>query len=277
MTHHRAAHASRASEAGFALLEVVVSAAVFAVVAVAVLAGIDGAQSSTGREKSRSVAANLAERDQERMRAMQVDTLADYTLTATENVDGNAFTIVSTGEWVRDDTGGTVELPERLHAGGLPPHQLDGDEQARRHEHQAHRHPEPRGPVGGLPRRPRLARRAGQRPQRRRRPRHRRVHRRSRVGHRHDERVGLRGLRVHRDRQLQHHAQPPGLGRPLRQHRVGRQPGRHVGHAQHSLDGLRPRRVRTGDGQDLQAELDHPGGRQRAELLLPSALGHQQR
>jgi type II secretory pathway pseudopilin PulG len=96
------------SEAGFALLEVIVSAAVLALVAVAVLAGIDGAQSSTGREKARSVAANLAEQDQERLRSLQVDSLADYSETRNVNVDGSDFTIVSTGTWVRDDTGGTV-------------------------------------------------------------------------------------------------------------------------------------------------------------------------
>jgi type II secretory pathway pseudopilin PulG len=96
------------SEAGFALLEVIVSAAVLALLAIAVLAGIDGAQSSTGREKSRSVAANLAEQDQERLRSLQVDSLADYTETRTVNVDGADYSIVSTGSWVRDDTGGTV-------------------------------------------------------------------------------------------------------------------------------------------------------------------------
>jgi type II secretory pathway pseudopilin PulG len=108
MNRHRPAPGSRASEAGFALLEVIVSAAVLALVAVAVLAGIDGAQSSTGREKSRSVAANLAEQDQERMRSLQVDSLADYTETRNVNVDGSTYQVVSTGTWVRDDTGGTI-------------------------------------------------------------------------------------------------------------------------------------------------------------------------
>jgi type II secretory pathway pseudopilin PulG len=96
------------SEAGFALLEVIVSAAVLAIVAVAVLAGIDGAQSSTGREKARSVAANLAEQDQERLRSLQVDSLADYSEERTVDVDGSNYKVVSTGTWVRDDTGGTV-------------------------------------------------------------------------------------------------------------------------------------------------------------------------
>ena len=64
---------STRSEAGFALIEVIVSAAVLAIVALAVLSGIDAASSSSGREKARAVAASLAEQDQERLRAMPVD------------------------------------------------------------------------------------------------------------------------------------------------------------------------------------------------------------
>jgi type II secretory pathway pseudopilin PulG len=97
------------SEAGFALLEVIVSAAVLAIIALAVLAGIDGAQSSTGREKARSIAANLAEQDQERMRSMQADTLTDYTYDRDlPPIDGSTYHVLSTATWVRDDSGGTV-------------------------------------------------------------------------------------------------------------------------------------------------------------------------
>src|ERR1700748_159744 len=69
------------SESGFALLEAVVSAAVLAMVALAVLAGIDGASASSGREKARNVAATLAESDQERLRATPVAALADAAAT----------------------------------------------------------------------------------------------------------------------------------------------------------------------------------------------------
>ena len=41
-----------------------------AIVALAVLSGIDAANGASAREKARAVAANLAEQDQERLRAM---------------------------------------------------------------------------------------------------------------------------------------------------------------------------------------------------------------
>ena len=49
------------SESGFALIEVIVAAAVLAIVALAVLSGIDAASSTSAREKARAVAASLAE------------------------------------------------------------------------------------------------------------------------------------------------------------------------------------------------------------------------
>ena len=54
------------------LIEVMVGALVLAITTTAVLNGLDGAQKTGGRNKARSVAAALAEQDQERMRAMPV-------------------------------------------------------------------------------------------------------------------------------------------------------------------------------------------------------------
>src|SRR4051812_50081077 len=100
------------SNSGYALIEVVVSAAVLAMVAVAVLAGVDGAQRSTGREKARSVAASLAEQDQERLRAMPVEQLATYAPgTPVLPLGGASHTGLSESEWGRDDTGGPVSWP----------------------------------------------------------------------------------------------------------------------------------------------------------------------
>lgn len=95
------------SESGFAIIEVVVSAAVLAIVAMAVLAGVDGAQGSSAREKARAVAANLAEQDQERLRAMSVTTLTSPPQAAPVTIDGVTYTIKSEAAWVTDDTGGT--------------------------------------------------------------------------------------------------------------------------------------------------------------------------
>ncbi len=47
-----------------------------AIVALAVLSGIDAASSSTAREKARAVAGALAEQDQERLRSYRFDALA---------------------------------------------------------------------------------------------------------------------------------------------------------------------------------------------------------
>src|SRR5689334_5480065 len=96
------------SESGFALIEAVVSAAVLAIVAMAVLSGIDGASNSSAREKARAVAATLAEQDQERMRSMDVDTLAAVSQTPRViTVDGADYNVTSRSEWITDDQGGT--------------------------------------------------------------------------------------------------------------------------------------------------------------------------
>ena len=94
------------SEAGFALIEVVVSAMVLAIVALAVLSGIDAANGASAREKARAVAANLAEQDQERLRAMPVTLLKNPPASEPLTVDGVTYTIKSETRWITDDLGG---------------------------------------------------------------------------------------------------------------------------------------------------------------------------
>ncbi|WP_028065443.1 type IV pilus modification PilV family protein [Solirubrobacter soli] len=89
------------------MIEVIVSAVVLAIVALAVLSGIDGAQGSSAREKARAVAGALAEQDQERMRSMSVETLRAVPQMAPQTIDGATYTIKSEAQWVTDDTGGT--------------------------------------------------------------------------------------------------------------------------------------------------------------------------
>src|SRR3954454_4723870 len=95
------------SESGFAMIEVIVSAMVLAICALAVLSGIDGAQGSSAREKARAVAGSLAEADQERMRAMSVETLLAIPQQPSVTIDGATYTVKSEAAWVNDDTGGT--------------------------------------------------------------------------------------------------------------------------------------------------------------------------
>ena len=59
-------------ERGSMLIEVMVGALILAITTTAVLNGLDGAQKTGGRNKARSVAAALAEQDQERMRSLPV-------------------------------------------------------------------------------------------------------------------------------------------------------------------------------------------------------------
>ena len=65
----------------------------FASSSLGVLAGIDGAAGSSGREKARSVAGTLAEQDQERMRGMRAVDLSNYSWTATSTVGGATYRI----------------------------------------------------------------------------------------------------------------------------------------------------------------------------------------
>ena len=94
------------------LIEVMVGALILAITTTAVLNGLDGAQKTGGRNKARSVAATLAEQDQERMRGMPVtsvngtpdliDYIADpYDRTVT--VRGAEYRIISSASWATDN------------------------------------------------------------------------------------------------------------------------------------------------------------------------------
>ena len=99
---------SARSETGFAIIEAVVAAAVLAIVAMAVLSGIDAASNSSGREKARAVASSLAEQDQERLRSMPIEELSKLgTVSKPVSVDGVTYQVESKAEWITDDTGGT--------------------------------------------------------------------------------------------------------------------------------------------------------------------------
>ncbi len=80
-------HDSR-SESGFALIEVIVSAAVLAIVALAVLSGLDAANGASAREKARAVGASLAEQDQERLRTLAIETIGNPPQQPDVTVDG---------------------------------------------------------------------------------------------------------------------------------------------------------------------------------------------
>ena len=94
-------------ERGSILLEALASAVLLAVLTLAVLQEVDGATASSGRNKARSVAAQLAEQDQERMRGMRFIDLSNYRNSASVPVDGVSYTVDSRTDWIRDATGAT--------------------------------------------------------------------------------------------------------------------------------------------------------------------------
>src|SRR4051794_22288614 len=90
-------------DAGFALIEVVVSAGLVMVIAAAVLGGIDLPSRLSGENQATSQASALAQQDQERMRSLPISQLINYTNTATKTVDAHSYTVNSKVTWVTDN------------------------------------------------------------------------------------------------------------------------------------------------------------------------------
>lgn len=102
-------------EAGFGLIEVLVSALLVVLISLAVLGAMDSASRASGASKSKAVAANLAQQDQERLQAMRPsDVAAIGTQTPARSVpvtEGGAtvsYSVRSEGQYVVDpnDPGG---------------------------------------------------------------------------------------------------------------------------------------------------------------------------
>jgi Tfp pilus assembly protein PilE len=106
------ARLTAASQDGFALMEVIVSAAVLVIVIVGALAAIDSVTSTAGANKARTVAAALAEKDQEQLRALrttELSTLKSLIPAPREVVvDRLKYTITSDAQWVTDAQGQNI-------------------------------------------------------------------------------------------------------------------------------------------------------------------------
>lgn len=97
--------ALRHDQSGFGLIEVVVSSMLLALVASGIYMGLDGASATSGVNKHRSLATEIAQQDQDRMRAMAVTELSNYRATTTTRVGPVTYTIASSASWITDDTG----------------------------------------------------------------------------------------------------------------------------------------------------------------------------
>jgi uncharacterized membrane protein len=100
------------SQDGFALMEVIVSAAVLLIVVLGVLAGIDAVSRTAAANQSRTVGSTLAEKDLERLRAYRTEDLTNLAKlpdqTSYVTVGKIKWTIVSKVELVADTTGEEV-------------------------------------------------------------------------------------------------------------------------------------------------------------------------
>ena len=230
MVGTRARH-SVASQEGFALMEVIVSAAVLVIVVLGVLAGLDAATSTAGANKARTVAATLAEKDQERLRGMRIPDIDKMNLQPYDvKVGPVTYHVDSKAVWVVDASG--QELGCTLNKAQASYMRITSTVTLADHRQQgqAGRHQQHRGPAG---RRLvlRLTGRAGQGRRRATDPRRERQRRRAEVRRSGDhERPRLRGLRRADGGHVRRDARQARL---RRQGRSGQPEQRRLGHGRH--------------------------------------------
>jgi Tfp pilus assembly protein PilV len=95
----------RSDEAGFTIVEVLISAIVVVLVAMATFAAITTAGRTTAETRHRAQAYAVAQQDQARLRTFKVSALSNYSGTRTQEVDGTPYSVASRGEFVTDATG----------------------------------------------------------------------------------------------------------------------------------------------------------------------------
>jgi Tfp pilus assembly protein PilV len=105
----RARRRELASQDGFALMEVIIAAAILVLVVLGVLAGMDSVTSTAGANKARTVAATLAEKDQERLRGMKTLDIDKMNLEPYDVPVGKVtYHVESEAAWVYDASGDEV-------------------------------------------------------------------------------------------------------------------------------------------------------------------------
>jgi prepilin-type N-terminal cleavage/methylation domain-containing protein len=103
---HVAAPTPSAGEAGFTLIEVIVSALIVALVSTVAATAFISSLDSSGNQRARAEAQALAEQNQDRRRGLTVDELSnlDQTLPAV-SLNGTQFTVQETANYISDASG----------------------------------------------------------------------------------------------------------------------------------------------------------------------------
>lgn len=94
----------RESEHGFTIIEVLVSALIVALAAVALATELISSAHAAGNERTREIAAGLAQQDQERLKSFSASQLTGLNQSRTLTLNGTTFTINSTASYI--DTSG---------------------------------------------------------------------------------------------------------------------------------------------------------------------------
>ena len=101
----RTRRARPCAEAGFALIEVLVSALIATLLAGAAFGLLGATAHQASEQRHRSAAYAVAQEDQARLRSLRVPTLNRLSQTRTVSLDGTPFTVSSTGLFINDSTG----------------------------------------------------------------------------------------------------------------------------------------------------------------------------
>lgn len=93
------------AESGFGLIEVLVSALILAVVSLGTYAALDSASATSGSDRNRTLANEVAQQDQERLRAFRAVDISNYSAARTQVSAGVSFTVASKADWITDSSG----------------------------------------------------------------------------------------------------------------------------------------------------------------------------
>jgi Tfp pilus assembly protein PilV len=96
--------AARAQD-GFMLVELLMASLLVALVSVGLYTAAVGSSRGSANDRHRSIAAALAQQDQERMRAFKATDLSNYRASRPVPVAGTTYTVDSRGQWVSDSSG----------------------------------------------------------------------------------------------------------------------------------------------------------------------------
>jgi type II secretory pathway pseudopilin PulG len=96
-----------APEAGFALIEILISGVIAVIAAGAVFTLFQATTRSAADQRDRSQAYAVAQEDQARMRGIRIPVLKTLRETRTVTLDGTRFTVVSTGKYINAAVGDT--------------------------------------------------------------------------------------------------------------------------------------------------------------------------